>query len=140
MQCEIVTQERLIFSGEVDMVVVDGQEGRLGILPHHTPLLTTLKIGELVVRANRGEQRYAIGGGVLEVRPDKVTVLADVAEASDEIDLNRALEAKARAEKLLTEGIKVTSHPEEYANLTNALLRANVRLKIARRRQGGFEG
>lgn len=136
MLCEIVTQERLVFSGQVDMVVADGADGRLGILPHHTPLLTTLKVGELVVKMGGQEQRYAVGGGVLEVRPDKVTVLADVAEYADEIDLARAEAARAKAEKLLAEGVKSTSTVDDYAELTRSLLRANVRIKIARRRSG----
>ena len=84
--CEIVTQERLVFSGQVDMVVVDGVEGRMGILPNHAPLLTTLQISELRVTAGDTEEVFALGGGVLEVRPDRVTVLADVAEHEAEID------------------------------------------------------
>ena len=79
IHCDIVTQERIVFSDDVDMVVAPGADGVLGILPHHSPLLTTLQFGELLIRKGGQEQSFAIGGGILEVRPDKVTVLADAA-------------------------------------------------------------
>lgn len=135
--CEIVTQERLVFSEEVDMVVAPGIEGELGILPNHSPLLTTLKIGELRIRKGGAEEYFAIGGGVLEVRPDKVTVLADVAERAGEIDIARAEEARQRAEEFMEEG-PVGEHidPAAMAEITEALRRSQVRLKVARRRRG----
>ena len=86
LHLEIVTQERRLFSGDVDMVVAPGSEGELGILPHHAPLLTTLKEGELRVKQGGGEEYFTIGGGFMEVQPDHVIVLADVAEQADEID------------------------------------------------------
>lgn len=98
---EIVTQERLVYSAKVDMVVVDGLDGRLGILPNHSQLLTGLKVSELLVRIGKAEEVFAVSGGVLDVRPDRVLVLADTAEHSDEIDLVRADEARKRAEKFL---------------------------------------
>ena len=98
---EIVTQERLVYSAKVDMVVVDGLDGRLGILPNHSQLLTGLKVSELLVRIGKVEEVFAVSGGVLDVRPDRVLVLADTAESSEEIDLVRADEARKRAEKFL---------------------------------------
>lgn len=136
--CEIVTQERLVYSGQVDTVVVDGSEGRMGILPNHAPLLTTLQISELRVKAGDNmEESFALGGGVLEVRPDRVTVLADVAENAAEIDLERATAARERAETYLAQGPQsVETSPEAFFEITNALRRANVRLRVSANRRG----
>ncbi len=134
--CEIVTQERLVFSEEVDSVNVPGVEGRMGILPNHAPLLTTLSVGELVIKQNGAEQTFAIGGGVLDVGPTKVTVLADVAEHSDEIDQERATRAKEEAERLLAEGVDKTTDPDEYMRLMESLQRANLRLSTVKKRGG----
>jgi len=135
--CEIVTQERLVYSGQVDTVVVDGSEGRMGILPNHAPLLTTLQISELRVKAGDMEESFALGGGVLEVRPDRVTVLADVAENAAEIDLERATAARERAETYLAQGPQsVETSPEAFFEITNALRRANVRLRVSTNRRG----
>ena len=134
--CEIVTQERLVYSDEVDMVVLNGAEGQMGILPNHAPLLTTLQIGELRIKKGSDEEVFAVGGGVLEVRPDKITVLADAAEGAEEIDLARAEAARTRAEEFLAEGPKETIPPDVYHEITIALQRANVRLRIGRKRRG----
>ena len=96
LHLEIVTQERRLFSEDVDMVVAPGSEGELGILPHHAPLLTTLKEGELRVKKGGNEEYFTIGGGFMEVQPDHVIVLADVAEQANEIDIARAEEAARR--------------------------------------------
>ncbi len=135
--CEIVTQERLVFSEEVDSVNVPGVEGRMGILPNHAPLLTTLSVGELIISQDGVEQAFAIGGGVLDVGPTKVTVLADVAEHSDEIDQERAERAKEEAERLLAEGVDRTTNPDEYMRLMESLQRANLRLDTVRKRNSG---
>ena len=100
---EIVTIERKVYSEDVDMVIAPGSEGELGILPNHTPLLTTLTEGVLRVKRGGDEEVFAIGGGIMEVLPNKVIVLADAAEASDEIDVARAEQARQRAEALLKE-------------------------------------
>ncbi len=131
IRLEIVTAERVVFSEEVDMVAAPGVEGQLGILPHHAPLMTTLETGEL--RAKKGGEEFsmAISGGFLEVRPDRVIVLADVAERAEEIDLARAEEAKRRAQEAL-------SHPQarvDHAQLEAALHRAMVRLKVGERKR-----
>jgi F-type H+-transporting ATPase subunit epsilon len=131
--CEIVTQERLVFSGEVDAVNLPGAEGRLGILPNHTPLLTTLAYGEVIVRRSGEEQYFAVGGGFAEVQPSKVIVLADSAERADEIDIRRALEARQQAEKMMAEG--VPEDPDRYAQIRASLERAQVRVNVAQRRR-----
>ena len=130
---EIITQERVVYKDDVDVVIAPGSEGELGILPHHAPLITTLTYGELRVRKGEVVQHFAIGGGVLEVRPDKVVVLADTAEAADEIDIARAEAARERAEQVMREG--VPKDPAEYAQIEAALRRSNVRLRVARRRR-----
>ena len=133
IQCDIVTQERTVFSGEVDSVNLPGTEGRMGILPNHTALLTTLDFGEVMVRTGNEEEYFAIGGGFVEVQPDHVTILADSAEHAEEIDQERAERARERAEQLMAEG--VPEDPEYYAQIRASLMRAQVRMDVARRRR-----
>ena len=85
LHLEIVTPERLAYEGDVDAVVCPGIEGELGILPHHAPLLTTLGFGELRIRTGGQEESFAIAGGFLQVRPDKVVVMAETADLASEI-------------------------------------------------------
>ena len=126
-----MTAQREVFSEEVDTVVVPGIEGTLGILPHHAPLMTSLETGELSVRKGSEEFSVVISGGFLEVRPDRVIVLADVAERAEEIDLARAEEAKLRAHEEL-----VNRSPRgDLAQADAALRRALVRLKVGERRR-----
>ena len=101
LRLEIVTPERLVYEDDVDSVVCPGVEGELGVLPHHAPLLTTLGFGELRIRKGGQLDYFAIAGGFLQVRPDKVVVMAETADMASEIDLQRALAAKAEAEKAL---------------------------------------
>ncbi|NOZ06622.1 MAG: F0F1 ATP synthase subunit epsilon [Chloroflexi bacterium] len=134
LSLDIVTIERAVYSADdVDMVTAPGIEGEMGILPRHAPILTALKEGELRIKRGDQEEPFAIGGGYIEVRPDRVIVLADSAEHVDEIDLERAEAARERAEKMLREG----APPEgvSRAALESALRRSRVRLKIARRRR-----
>ncbi len=134
-ECNIVTQERTVFSGEIKSVSLPGTEGRMGILPNHSPLLTTLAFGEVLVRTPNGEEQFfAIGGGYAEVQPDKVIVLADSAEQAEEIDLERAERARERAEKAMAEGIK--EDPDKYAQIQASLMRAQIRLDVGRKRAG----
>ena len=133
IRCEIVTQERIVYADDVDMVIAPGADGVLGILPHHSPLLTTLQHGELIVRKSGREESFAVGGGVLEVRPDKVTVLADAAERADEIDTARAEEARNRAEELLKQGLPPGS--DRFAEIENALKRSNIRLRVGQKKR-----
>ena len=131
--CDIVTQEKMVFSGEVDTVSLPGTEGRMGILPNHSALLTTLGYGEVIVRTDGREEFFAIGGGFAEVQPDKVVVLADSAEHAEEIDIERAEKARERAEKFMKEG--VPEDPERYAQIRASLQRAQIRIDVARRRR-----
>lgn len=138
IRLEIVTAERIVYSEDVDMVVAPGVAGQLGILPHHTPLMTTLQPGELLIKKGGEEISMAVTGGFLEVRPEKVVVLADAAERVDEIDLQRAMEARRRAEERLKE-----RGPEmDMARAEAALRRSLIRIKVAerRRRERGERG
>ncbi|MCA9994832.1 MAG: ATP synthase F1 subunit epsilon [Anaerolineales bacterium] len=134
MQCDIVTQERSVFSGQVKSVSLPGTEGRMGVLPNHSALLTTLGYGEVMVRPldSDDELYFAIGGGFAEVQPDKIIVLADSAEHADDIDLARAEQARARAEQFMKEG--VPEDPERYAQIQASLRRAQIRIDVSRRR------
>src|SRR5659263_761936 len=98
---EIVTPERQVFSEQVDSVVCPGVEGELGILPHHAPLVSTLGVGELRIRRGGEEEYFAIAGGFLQVRPDKVVVMAETADMASEIDLEKAQAARRDAERAL---------------------------------------
>lgn len=133
IQCDIVTQERTVFSEEVDSVNLPGIEGRMGILPNHSPLLTALSFGEVIIRSGGEEQFFAIGGGILEVQPTKVTILADAAEHADTIDLERAERAMAEAQQVMAEG--VPEDPERYEQIRASLLKAQARLDVGRRRR-----
>jgi F-type H+-transporting ATPase subunit epsilon len=128
----VVSVERSLFEGEVDFVVANGAAGELGILPHHAPLMTILKPGALKIRQGGEEQLLFVGGGFLEVLPDRVTVLADVAEHADEISVERAEEARRRAQERLA-GTLTTAEETEFQN---ALAMAEARLRLARMRQG----
>ncbi len=131
IQCQIVTQDKLLFEGPVDIVVAPGTEGEMGILPNHAPLLTTLNFGVLRVRYEGDEQAFVIAGGFLEVRPDVVTVLADVGERVEEIDEERARAARARAEDLLQKGPPPDT--DQYLAIEAALRRSKLRLDAVRR-------
>ena len=131
IRCEIVSQDRAVYSGEADMVVLPGAAGEMGILPHHSPVLTVLQFGIVRVRTKGQEQFFTVAGGVAEVLPDQVTVLADAAENVQEIDERRADEARHRAEQLLKEG--VTGDPDNYLKIQAALRRSNLRLDAVRR-------
>lgn len=132
LRFEIVTVERVVLTDEVDSVIAPGIEGELGILPHHAPLLTFLKPGELRVTKAGEETSIFVSGGFLEVLPDKVIVLADAAERAEEIDLERAEQARRRAEERLA----VRGSEIDLARAETGLRRALVRERIARRRQG----
>jgi F-type H+-transporting ATPase subunit epsilon len=131
IRCEIVSQDRLIFEGDADMVLAPGEAGVMGILPHHAPLLSTLKFGVLTVRYQGDEEHFAIAGGVIEVQPDLVTVLADAAENVKEIDVARAEAARRRAEEILEKGLPPDT--DAYLAMEAALKRSGLRLEAARR-------
>jgi len=131
IKLEIITAERQVYSDEVNTVVAPGVEGELGILPHHAPLITILKPGEVLVRKDGQETYLFVSGGFLEVRPEKIIILADACERADEIDIERAEAAKRRAE----EGLKARKPDVDVAQTQAALLRALIRLQIAERRR-----
>jgi len=131
IRCEIVSQDRMVFEGDADMVILPGIEGEMGILPNHAPLLSTLRYGILKVRRQGVEELFTIAGGVVEVQPDLITVMADAAENVREIDVNRAEEARRRAEELLKQGPPPDS--DAFLAIEQALRRSNLRLEAARR-------
>jgi F-type H+-transporting ATPase subunit epsilon len=131
IQLEIVSPERRAYADEVDMVIVPGIDGELGILPHHTRLLSALGTGELRIKKAGTEQLMLISGGFVEVRPDRVVVMADLAERSDEIDEAKAVEARKRAEAELEQ----TKDPVDIARVRAALQTALMRERIATRRR-----
>ncbi len=131
IRCEIVSQDRVVFSGDADIVILPGVEGEMGILPNHAPLLTALRYGIIVVRKQGEEQYFTVAGGVAEVQPDQVTVLADAAENVMEINVQRAEAAKRRAEERLKAGVPQDS--DEYFELQAALRRSNLRLEAVQR-------
>ncbi len=136
IRLEIVTVERMVYSEEVDVVVAPGVEGQLGILPHHTPLMTTLQPGELRIKKGAEELVLAISGGFLEIRPDKVVILADAAERVEEIDVARAEEAKRRAQERLAEkGLAGIDEVRVNASLRRSLARLKVAEAVRRRRK-----
>ncbi len=135
LKLDIVTAERVVYSEDVDAVIAPGVEGQLGILPHHAPLMTILQAGELLVRRGGEEDTLAISGGFLEVRPDRVIVLADSAERAEEIDVSRAEEAKKRAEQRLIEKPAEIDTARVEASLQRAMARLTVAEKIKRRRK-----
>ena len=135
MHIEVVTAERELYSGEADMVIAPGSEGELGILPRHAALLTTLKVGQLLIKLSGAEEPLFVSGGFLEVSNNKVTVLAETAEHAEEIDQARAEAARRRAQELLAQAQSDT----ERADLLGALERAVARIHVAelsRRRRG----
>lgn len=131
MRLDVITAEREVLSDEVDLVVAPGSEGELGILPNHSPLMTTLREGELTIR-KAGEDSYlAVTGGFLEVMDNVVTVLADACERSDEINEERAQEAVRRAQQ------RIDAHTSDM-DLERAMAsmrRAQLRIRVARRRR-----
>jgi F-type H+-transporting ATPase subunit epsilon len=136
LKLDIVTAERVVYSEEVDAIIAPGIEGQLGILPHHAPLMTTLQSGELLVRKGGEEDSLAISGGFLEVRPDRVIILADSAERADEIDMERAKAAMQRAEQRLVDGGTLGADAARCeAALGRAMARLSVAEKVKRRRK-----
>jgi F-type H+-transporting ATPase subunit epsilon len=128
---EIVTPEKLAYSDTVDSVQLPGSEGELGVLPHHAPLVSMLGVGELRIRKGGAEESFAIAGGFLQVRPDRVVVMAETADMASEIDLERAQEARREAERTLESGY------HEGADLSAAraaLQQALLRIRVAERR------
>ncbi|MFN2146598.1 MAG: F0F1 ATP synthase subunit epsilon [Anaerolineales bacterium] len=127
IRCEIVSQDRLVFQGDADIVILPGAMGEMGILPGHAPLLSSLKLGVIRVKQGAEEDVFTVTGGFVEVQPDIVTVMADAAENVEEIDIERAKKAMERAEKLLDEYSETDA--ENYLRIQAALRRSSLRLK-----------
>jgi F-type H+-transporting ATPase subunit epsilon len=135
IHCEIISQDRIVYQGEADIVVLPGDEGEMGILPHHAPLLTTLKYGVIKVRARGQETFYTVAGGIAEVQPDAVIVLADAAENVEEIDIARAESARKRAQETLAKGVPADT--DAFLRMDAALRKSNLRLDAVRRYRHG---
>ena len=131
IRCEIVSQDRIVYQNDVDMVVLPGAAGQMGILPHHSPLLTVLNFGIITVKVKGIEENFTVAGGIAEVQPDQVTVLVDAAENVKEIDEERALKAQQRAEELLKETI--TEDTDRYLRTMTALKKSNLRLQAVKK-------
>lgn len=132
LHLEVITPERKVYEDDVDMVIAPGSEGYLGILPHHAPLLTALGPGEFRVKKGGVEELLAVFGGFMDVRADRVVVLTDAAEHVEEIDAQRAQEARDRAQQALA---SVGMDPAQEARARAALQRALVRLRVSERRR-----
>ena len=129
IQVEVVSTEKSLFSGEATMVVASGAAGELGILPQHAPLLTRIKPGTLkITLADGNEELLYVSGGVLEVQPRKVTVLADVAQRSEELDEQRAAAAVKAAEEQIQSGADI-----DYAKAQTELAQAAAQLQAIRK-------
>jgi F-type H+-transporting ATPase subunit epsilon len=134
IHCDIVSQDRTVFEGDVDIVVLPGIDGEMGVLPHHAPLLTTLKYGLIKVRRQGQEDVFTVAGGVAEIQPSIVTILADSAENVAEIDVARAEAARKNAEDALSH--ITPEDADAYLAIEAALRRSNLRLDAARRYRG----
>src|SRR5579859_5504616 len=129
LHVEVITQEGKIFEDDgVDIVTLPGSEGEMGILPHHAALLSTLNYGEMRIRKGGAEESFIVYGGVVEVRPDRVIVLADTAESSYELDEQKAEEARKRAEEHMRSGV-----PEEKTYAVEELRRAGIQESVLRK-------
>jgi len=129
---EVITPERKVYEDDVDMVIAPGSEGYLGILPHHTPLLTALGPGEFRVKKGGVEEILAVFGGFMDVRGDRVVVLTEAAEPAEEIDAQRAQQARERAQEVLAQAGTLSAADEARARAS--LQRALVRIRVSERR------
>jgi len=133
IKLEIVTAERLVYSEDVDGIIAPGVGGELGILPQHAPFMTVIMPGMITVKQGGSELDMAVTGGFMEVRPERVIILADAAERADEIDIARAEEARRRAEEAKANA--ATAGAEAQMAAEAALSRALTRIKVAQRRR-----
>lgn len=131
IRCEIVSQDRQVFSGDVDIVILPGTAGQMGVLPHHTPLLTTLQYGIITVRAGKEEEHFTVAGGIAEIQPDQVTVLATASENILEIDVDRAEQARKRTDESLKNVAKLPK--EQILAEQAALKRSDLRINAVRK-------
>jgi F-type H+-transporting ATPase subunit epsilon len=139
LHLEIVTPEKRAFTGDVDEVILPGTEGEMGILPHHAPLVSTLGHGVLKLRRGGQEEEFAIFGGFVQVRPDRVVVLAEMADLASAIDLERAERARREAEHVLEAGLEPADLESARAALQRAIIRIRLAERGARRPRSGHE-
>ncbi len=130
LQVDIVSAEGEIYSGPAEMVFVPAREGELGIAPRHAPLLTLLKAGEVRVKTADGEQSIYVGGGALEIQPNRVTIMADTAIRAKDLDEAAALAAKQRAEELLAGKIDKLEQAEALAELARSIAQLKLLEKL----------
>ena len=131
---EVITRERKIFDEPAaDMVIIPASEGEMGVLPNHAPILTTLNFGDLVVRKGSAEEHFAVYGGVVDVRPDKVVILADMADVAAELDIKALEAARERARKLMAEGVPAKLNQEAVLALRRAELGLKIKNKLTSR-------
>lgn len=131
LKCEIVSQDRTVYEADVDMVVLPGAAGEMGILPHHSPVLTVLNFGIITVKRSGTVEHFTVAGGVAEVQPDQVTILADAAENVEEIDVQRASMARQRAEERLKD--IQSEDKDRYMLMLSALKKSNLRLQAVKK-------
>ena len=131
IHCDIVSQDRMVFSGEAEMVILPGSEGVMGILPNHSPVLTTFNFGIITVITKQDRNYFTVAGGIAEVQPNLITVLADAAENVEELDISRAERARERAEKLLNEATPIDD--SELDALRASLRKSTFRLEAIKR-------
>ncbi|MBB6638094.1 F0F1 ATP synthase subunit epsilon [Cohnella thailandensis] len=123
LRLEIVTPERIVYEQDVNMVIANGVSGQLGVLPNHVPMVTPLKIAPIRVKKGNSEELIAVHGGFMEVRKEKVVILAEAAEQGADIDLSRARQAKERAEQRLASKNEQYDHKRAELALQRALTR-----------------
>jgi F-type H+-transporting ATPase subunit epsilon len=131
IKCNIISQDRIVYQGDALMVDLPGADGEMGILPNHAPLLTLLQFGVIEVKTPSELLHFTVSGGVVEVQPDEINILADAAENVEEIDINRAEAAKERAEELMKTTPQMDA--DRYESLKSALKRSSLRIDAARR-------
>ncbi|MFA6908649.1 MAG: F0F1 ATP synthase subunit epsilon [Patescibacteria group bacterium] len=134
LRLEITTPESVVYTDSVDEIVLPTVQGEIGILPHHVPLMTVLRAGEIRIKKGGEETSMAVSGGFVEVRPDAVVILADTAERAEDIDEQRAEEARQRAHALLEEK---QVDQVEFAELSSKIEKELARVKVVRKRRSG---
>lgn len=136
MQLKIITPERITFEGEIDELIVPTVAGEIAVLPHHIDLLTQVTSGEITIKIKGKEEHIAVTGGFLQINHDSLTLLADYAVHSEQINAQKALEAQKRAEEILKKKSEHTTE-QDLALAQAEMRRAILELKVVRRRRGG---
>ncbi|MDP3725420.1 MAG: ATP synthase F1 subunit epsilon [Nanoarchaeota archaeon] len=134
LHLRIATLERTVFDEDIESVTLPGSEGEFTVLKNHLPLITSLSLGEIVARRGKEDFSMTVSGGMADVQPHRVLILADQAERAEEIDIELAEEARTRAEKLMEEH---RDDAEEFAAAEAEMARALLRIKLAKRRKSG---